>query len=159
MCHSVCGEMTEVQVCWAEGSGRHCRCFCLQTPSINTNHSLTKLTNRLLLHAQPRSIRACVFAFDLSVRLLCVCMWIVFERVSWDSKSLEGMLQLEQKYKTKWDHWTVCWLAAETTAGSKASSCLILNLQTLRHKGVQRGTTECQSEKGKGFGLMFYVWI
>lgn len=73
--------MTEVQVCWAEGSGRHCRCFCLHTPSINTNHSLTKLTNRLLLHAQPRSIRACVFAFDLSVRLLCVyvnCIWACF---------------------------------------------------------------------------------
>lgn len=116
---------------WNDWSaGVQSRCFCLQTPSKNTNHSLTKLTNTLLLHAQPHSVCARVFAFDLSVRL-CVCVCIVFERVSWDSNSLEGMLQLEQKYKTKWDHRTVCWLAVETTASSKASSCLILNLQTI----------------------------
>lgn len=149
---------------WSRREGTTHRCFCLQTSSINTNHSLTKLTNRLLWHAQPRSVHAHVFTFDLSVRLrvrvcLCVCMWSVFVCVSWDWNSLEGMLQLEQKYKMKWDHWSAFWLAVETKAGSKASSCLILNLQTRRHRGVQRGTTECQSEEGKGFGLMFHVWI
>jgi len=51
-------------------AGVQSRCFCLQTPSIN---SLTKLTNTLLLRAYPHSVCARVCAFDLSVRL-CVCV-------------------------------------------------------------------------------------
>lgn len=148
-----------MQVCGGEGSRQHCRCFCLQTPSINTNHSLTKLTNRLLLHAQPRSVRAHVFTFDLSVhlrvsvRVYVKCIWVCFLGLELSGGNAATRAEIQDEMRS-----LVCMLIGCRDEGRFQSQFLpdSQSTNTPPHTGECRGVQQnAKARKGKDLDWCF----